>query len=540
MYSEIKNNRQVLINRLTDSERILLKDIYDLSKISTISLKELDDETGDFSGVIMTITPEEPKELLIEGTIATSLEIFQKEKFTYTFPVDNDVTILIDNDNDNMMVTSKGNELSMIASEPLQDVIKYEISKDGYKHIHGEIAVNAILRDKAKVTFNIIPEGIYNVRVCDDNCTHYFSNNGVYELPIGKYHVFVSSINHRYEKQEFEVTEEDIININKEVEIDLVDLNDTCRVVFKQSNTNTYGRVKMVVVNNATGKKLLNSSIDPSFGIEVYHLPVGEYTYSVESEKDMWTMEPTQLVISKDDIKTEKTISVVLIETNPIPDKPDKPEPNDKVEVKISVGNSDAVKAGAKIELKNSAGEIVKPYSQELAGSEYSYELVVGTYTIVKTIPEGYKEDDSKEVVNTFDISQTEIDNGTTITYQVNIISEIPELDDSHIYYDLIISSVNGPTLEEIRKAVSINLIDSDAVFAEPEVAYSIKDETLDNNRYNVTYSYVVKKSTQYRCKITLTDSDDYTYQIKGGNDFFFNTGISNSSKTVRISKQSK
>ena len=50
MYSEIKNNNQILINRIDENEAILLKNFYDESKDSILSLIELNGETGDFSG----------------------------------------------------------------------------------------------------------------------------------------------------------------------------------------------------------------------------------------------------------------------------------------------------------------------------------------------------------------------------------------------------------------------------------------------------------------------------------------------------------
>lgn len=51
MYSEIKDNKRILINRLDDSEKLLLQNMYEESKECDISFKELNGETGDFDGI---------------------------------------------------------------------------------------------------------------------------------------------------------------------------------------------------------------------------------------------------------------------------------------------------------------------------------------------------------------------------------------------------------------------------------------------------------------------------------------------------------
>ena len=57
MYAEIKSNNKVLINRLDDSERILLKQIADLAKDTTkkVEITELTDENGDFGGIFLEV-----------------------------------------------------------------------------------------------------------------------------------------------------------------------------------------------------------------------------------------------------------------------------------------------------------------------------------------------------------------------------------------------------------------------------------------------------------------------------------------------------
>ena len=56
MYAEIKSTNQILINRLDENEKLLLKDIVEKAKNSKVELKELLDETGDFGGVMIELT----------------------------------------------------------------------------------------------------------------------------------------------------------------------------------------------------------------------------------------------------------------------------------------------------------------------------------------------------------------------------------------------------------------------------------------------------------------------------------------------------
>ena len=56
MYAEIKSTNQILINRLDENEKLLLKDIVEKAKNNKVELKELLDETGDFGGVMIELT----------------------------------------------------------------------------------------------------------------------------------------------------------------------------------------------------------------------------------------------------------------------------------------------------------------------------------------------------------------------------------------------------------------------------------------------------------------------------------------------------
>ena len=61
MYAEIKSNNSMFINRLDDSEKILLKNIVEEAANKKVILRELIDETGDFGGCFIELEdlPEE-------------------------------------------------------------------------------------------------------------------------------------------------------------------------------------------------------------------------------------------------------------------------------------------------------------------------------------------------------------------------------------------------------------------------------------------------------------------------------------------------
>lgn len=57
MYAEIKSNNKILINRLDDNERIILKDFCDKvnSEGSTLTVSVLTDEAADFGGILLEV-----------------------------------------------------------------------------------------------------------------------------------------------------------------------------------------------------------------------------------------------------------------------------------------------------------------------------------------------------------------------------------------------------------------------------------------------------------------------------------------------------
>lgn len=316
MYSEIKSQKQILINRLDDSERILLKEIYNTSKNADISLQELTGETGDFDGVMLNVVPKDLPELDI--TIPTELDVFINETSSYVFPVSEDATILVNSDNEDLKVYTAGNVLHILADKELNGNIRYEIDEEGYKHLHGEIKVTATTRDVMRVSIDIIPVPDRMILV-DSNLTEYNSVDGIYELPIGKYRVFASKLNFELVNQEFEITQEDLDSIKdneiKTIEIEMISTSKLNRVEIRFSQLNLASK-SVLTVKDENNKIYNPVNTDLLFATFTYHLPVGTYTvdasYNHDELKSTQKFELTEVSPS-----TTKTITVTYDENTP-------------------------------------------------------------------------------------------------------------------------------------------------------------------------------------------------------------------------------
>lgn len=58
MYAELKEKNKILINRISDEERLLLKDLVENAKADGASVKvtETLDENGEFGGVFIEVS----------------------------------------------------------------------------------------------------------------------------------------------------------------------------------------------------------------------------------------------------------------------------------------------------------------------------------------------------------------------------------------------------------------------------------------------------------------------------------------------------
>lgn len=184
MYSEIKDNRHLLINRCTEPEKILLEDIVDsIDDATTLSFTKLNGDTGDFEGVMLNIIPEERKSFKLIGELPTYINVFANENAPITFsvePSDNleiytycpdssRLTIYQDKEQSNLLyVNSK--------EQKFDTTLHYEIKKAKYETISGVIHIAVGQRLSTEVKFIVLDSdenNYYNFTLSDKDSTTY-------------------------------------------------------------------------------------------------------------------------------------------------------------------------------------------------------------------------------------------------------------------------------------------------------------------------------------------------------------------------------
>jgi len=223
MYSEIKSNNKILINRVNENESILLENIYNKASLpnSKIVIEKLTDETGDFGGVFIEVIEEDLKTIDVLDDIVEELDVYMNEPLTYTFPVAKDVTVTTTNSSDKVTVTTLENTITVTATESVNDVIHYTISKEGYKSVTGEIKVYVITADRIPVTVNTNPENA-NVIVLNQYGTRYYPNKeGNFMLGLGIYKI-IAYLDTITKTEVLEITEEDLAGEGKVITLNLI------------------------------------------------------------------------------------------------------------------------------------------------------------------------------------------------------------------------------------------------------------------------------------------------------------------------------
>lgn len=227
MYAEIKDDKRLLINRLDNNEVVLLQGLTSNLDKKEIQVEKLTGETGEFDGIMLAFKEVNPKEIVPTEDIVTSLEVIKNEETSYVFPVNEDVTILLKlSDYDNIVVTSKNNIITIKSSEVGNNTISYEIKKDGYNSLSGTIDLVTKERTEAIVTINVTPEpDAIKVMDANDTIINPIESTNIYSLAEGTYTLKVSKIDYKQIISDFTITQEDIDNINKEINIELVELS---------------------------------------------------------------------------------------------------------------------------------------------------------------------------------------------------------------------------------------------------------------------------------------------------------------------------
>ena len=223
MYSEIKTNNKILINRVNENEAILLEDIFNKANLPNgkIKMEKLTDESGNFGGVFIEVTEEDLKPIYVLDDIVEELDVYLNEPLTYTFPVAKDVTVTTTNSSDKVNIVTSENTITVTATDTVNDVIEYTISKEGYIPITGEIKVYTVTADRIPVTVNTNPEGA-NVIILNQYGTRYYPNdNEDYMLGKGIYKI-VAYLDTISKTEVLEITDEDLAGEGKVININLI------------------------------------------------------------------------------------------------------------------------------------------------------------------------------------------------------------------------------------------------------------------------------------------------------------------------------
>lgn len=237
MYSEIKSSDKILINRLDENEKILLKDMYKMSTLTSTILKldELTDESGEFGGVMLNFYSSSNKDIELETEIPNALALHVGDSYSLEIESNVENLIIYNTCTDKTVLdlnTDQSNTISFstlkITSDPV--ILYYSIVKEGYNTINGLIEITVSAKNVQPIKINISNDlgaviSNYSLTIADNNNTQYISsklddNSSYAELPKGTYRIVVlpSQID-LYDSYEttYEVTDELLSNPNNTV-----------------------------------------------------------------------------------------------------------------------------------------------------------------------------------------------------------------------------------------------------------------------------------------------------------------------------------
>lgn len=227
MYSEVKSENQILINRLNENEKILLESIYNKSQVenSKLSMSKLSDETGDFGGVLINLQEGEiPKIELNEATVKEVwLAIGESIDIEFNTNLSEDkIKILTYTDNNSIAIKSSKNVITINPVETQElstGVLNYCIEADEYESYTGEITVHIIQRPLAKTYIKVttkddtetyIEDASYIVKDKDETQITPLED-GSYNLAVGSYSIEITHIDYITVQSTIKITNSDLL-----------------------------------------------------------------------------------------------------------------------------------------------------------------------------------------------------------------------------------------------------------------------------------------------------------------------------------------
>lgn len=226
MYAEIKSENKILINRLNETEKILLESIYNKSQIenSKITMEKLLNDTAEFGGIYLALTEGGPEEIKLNEALPSKIDlpIGESAYVIFNTNVENDnVRILTYIDGLDIDVKTTGNEIviSPTSSQNLNtNIIYYSVEADEFKSISGNIQINIVARPEAVVSIKVketeeSEEYLDDVSIIvkDKDETVIPITNDYYYLKPGDYSVEITHENYITYYNTFTITSDDLL-----------------------------------------------------------------------------------------------------------------------------------------------------------------------------------------------------------------------------------------------------------------------------------------------------------------------------------------
>jgi len=243
MYSEIKSSDKILINRLDENEKILLKDIYKRGNLSSskFEMNELTDESGEFGGVMLNLISLDNKDITIETDIPKALTVTVGDNYSLNIETDikDETPVIYFKSSDNTAIyenLAMTTGISFKALKTLEEPAKlyYTIAAENYNTTNGSINLSIIPKGTQKVVFEVydednLPITDVLITVTDSEGTQYIVNeednlNTKYvELPKETYTIKVQPVDtERYEEyinENYIITDEDLASTDTKLEL---------------------------------------------------------------------------------------------------------------------------------------------------------------------------------------------------------------------------------------------------------------------------------------------------------------------------------
>lgn len=208
MYAEIRTDKEILINRLDDSERLLLEEICNNANTinSKITMSKLTDSTGEFGGVLVYVVPGGPTKIELNPAAPTKLDLPIGENAIIVFNTNvpnNDVRILTYLKSTSVSVETDKNAIHIEPTDTQTlgtQTLYYTIAADNCESYNGLLDINIVARDKANLKVLVTKKDSSGEELTDCTITikdvkdtsMVQNEDKTFDLPVGDYNIEIS------------------------------------------------------------------------------------------------------------------------------------------------------------------------------------------------------------------------------------------------------------------------------------------------------------------------------------------------------------